>query len=120
MLKGKERQMVLDYLYQECIKNSKDSFMSRKKMTCKIESQWNYESLSNKERVHIYNAIISQKIITYLKENVINSLAIDFVNGSPEKRKIRIEEWASNKYKTMSKAEKVAICEIIGFKYLNN
>ena len=52
MLKGKERQMVLDYLYQECIKNSRDSFMSRKKMTCKIESQWNYESLSNKERVH--------------------------------------------------------------------
>lgn len=120
MLKGKERQMVLDYLYQECIRNSKDSFMSRKKMTCKIESQWNYESLSDKERIHIYNTIISQKIIIYLKENVINSLAIDSVNGSPEKRKMRIEEWASNKYKTMSKAEKVAICEIIGFKYISN
>lgn len=120
MLKGKERQMVLDYLYQECIINSMDSFAVRRKMTCKIESQLRYEHISGKERVGIYNKIINKKIINYLIESISNSLVLNFVNGSPEKRDMRIKEWATNKYKTMPKAEKIAVCEIIGFKYLSN
>lgn len=120
MLKGKERQMVLDYLYQECVVNSLDSSAIRKKMTCKIESQLRYEHISSQERIQIYNKIISKKIIKYLIDNITHSLALDFVNGSPEKRDFRIKEWAENKYKTMSKQEKIAICEILGFKYLTN
>jgi len=120
MLKGKERQIVLDYLYQECVANSLDSFEIRKKMTCKIESQLRYEHISGKERIEIYNKIINKKIINYLINNITHSLAIDFVNGSPDKRDFRIKEWAENKCKNMPKAEKIAICEIIGFKYLTN
>jgi hypothetical protein len=120
MLKGKERQMVLDYLYQECLVKSHDEFVVRRKMTCKIESQLRYEHISKKERIEIYNKIIGKKIINYLVENVSNSLAIDSVNGSPEKRKMRIEEWASSKYQNMPKNERVAICEKLGFKYLSN
>ena len=119
MLERKERQMVLDYLYQECIKNSKDSFVTRRQMTCKLESKWKYETLSDKQKNKIYHTIIQEKIKLYLEENVLKSLAIDSVNGSPEKRRMRIQEWADNKYRTMSKAEKVAICEILGFKYIS-
>ena len=120
MLKGKERQIVLDYLYQECVANSLDSFEIRKKMSCKIESQLRYEHISGKERIEIYNKIINKKITEYLINNISHSLAIDFVNGSPDKRDFRIKEWAENKCKNMPKAEKIAICEIIGFKYLSN
>ena len=120
MLNGKERQMVLDYLYQECIMNSRDFFATRKKMTCKIESQLRYEHISGKERIEIYKKIINKKITEYLINNISHSLAIDFVNGSPDKRDFRIKEWAENKCKNMSKAEKIAICELIGFKYLSN
>jgi hypothetical protein len=42
------------------------------------------------------------------------------VNGSPDKRDFRIKEWAENKCNNMPKSEKVAICEILGFKYLSN
>ena len=118
MLKGKERQMVLDYLYQECIANSRDSSAVRKKLTCKIESQLRYEHISHKERVEIYRKIINKKIIEYLIHNISNSLTMEWVNGSPTKRDMRIEEWAQNKYKGMSKAEKVAICEMIGYTYI--
>ena len=120
MLKGKERQMVLDYLYQECLINSRDFFASRKKMTCKIESQLRYEHISGKERIEIYNKIIKKKIINFLIECMSQSLSMDYVNGSPEKRKMRINEWATNKYQNMPKNEKIAICEKMGFKYLNN
>ena len=120
MLKGKERQIVLDYLYQECVMNSRDFFASRRKMTCKIESQLRYEHISGKERVEIYNKIIKKKIINFLIECMSQSLSMDFVNGSPEKRKMRINEWATNKYQNMPKNEKIAICEKMGFKYLTN
>jgi len=120
MLKGKERQMVLDYLYQECLINSRDFFASRKKMTCKIESQLRYEHISGKERIEIYNKIIKKKIINFLIECMSQSLSMDYVNGSPDKRKMRINEWATNKYQNMPKNEKIAICEKMGFKYLTN
>jgi hypothetical protein len=120
MLKGKERQIVLDYLYQECIMRSTDSSAVRKKMTCKIESQLRYEHISGKERIGIYNKIINKKITEYLIDNITHSLALNFVNGSPDKRNFRIKEWAENKCNNMPKSEKVAICEILGFKYLSN
>ena len=120
MLKGKERHMVLDYLYQECLINSRDFFASRKKMTCKIESQLRYEHISGKERIEIYNKIIKKKIINFLIECMSQSLSMDYVNGSPDKRKMRINEWATNKYQNMPKNEKIAICEKMGFKYLTN
>jgi hypothetical protein len=100
--------------------NSIDSFAIRRKMTCKIESQLRYEHISSKERIEIYNKIINKKIINYLIDNITHSLAIDFVNGSPDKRDFRIKEWAENKCNNMPKSEKVAICEILGFKYLSN
>jgi hypothetical protein len=120
MLKGKERQMVLDYLYQECMVNSHDEFVVRRKMTCKIESQLRYEHLTTKERIQIYNNVIGKKIINYLIESISNSLAMEWTNGSPQKREIRINEWAQNKYKNMPKNERVAICEKMGYKYLSN
>ena len=120
MLNGKERQMVLDYLYQECVMNSRDFFASRKKMTCKIESQLRYEHISGKERIESYNKIINKKIVNFLIECMSQSLSMDYVNGSPEKRKMRITEWATNKYQNMPKNEKIAICEKMGFKYLSN
>lgn len=120
MLTGKERQIVLDYLYQECIANSKDSFASRRKINSKIESKLKYEHISNKEKIEIYKKIVKKQIIEYLIHNITNSLTMEWVNGNPTKRDMRIEEWACNKYNGMSKAEKVAICEILGFKYLSN
>lgn len=112
--------MVLDYLYQECVVNSLDSNAIRKKITCKVESQLRYEHISSRERIEIYNNVIGKKIVEYLIDNLSHSLALDFVNGTPDKRDMRIREWAENKYKTMSKPEKIAICEILGFKYLSN
>ena len=118
MLTGKERQIVLDYLYQECISNSKDSFVSRKKINSKIESKLKYEHISNKEKMEIYKKIVKKQIIEYFIHGITNSLAMEWVNGSPAKRDMRIEEWAQNKYNSASKAEKIAICEMLGFKYI--
>ena len=120
MLKGKERQMVLDYLYQECVVASQVPSEVLKKSGCMIEAKMKYEKMSEKERIGIYVKLLEKKIINYLIENVSNSLAMEWTNGSPQKREMRIYEWAQNKYKNISKSEKIAICEILNIKYLSN
>ena len=101
MLKGKERQMVLDYLYQDCISKTNDPFVTRIKMTCKIESQLRYEHISYKEKIQIYNQIINKKILDYIEGKIPD---VDH----------------SATISSLSTAEKIAICEKLGFKYMNN
>ena len=118
MLKRKERQIVLDYLYQECMAESKDQFIIRSKMTCKLESKMKYEHLSNKEKLEVYKSAVRKKIINYLIDGASKSLAIDWVNGCPKKREMRVREWAFNHYDELSKAEKIAICEKLNLTYM--
>lgn len=119
MLKSKERRMVLDYLYQECVVASQVPSEILKRTGCMLEAKMKYESLSTKERIEIYSQLLEKKIINYLKENINNSLVLDWVNGSPQKREMRIDEYAQNQYRLLSKAEKIAICEKLQLMYLN-
>jgi len=57
MPKEDMRKIVLDYLYQECLRNSTDMFAIRRKMTCKLEAGLKYEHLSESERKKIYKKI---------------------------------------------------------------
>jgi hypothetical protein len=119
MLKSKERQMVLDYLYQECVVASQVPSEILKRTGCMLEAKMKYESLSTKERIKIYSQLLEKKIINYLIDNITNSLVLHWVNGSPKKREIRINEYAQNQYRLLSKAEKIAICEKLQLIYLN-
>lgn len=82
-------------------------------------AQTTYERLSDQERENIYLASLAKqakhraKIIEYLEHSLSSSLAMSEVNGSPEKRRMRIEEYARHKYYSMSERDKQAILNII-------
>lgn len=82
-------------------------------------AQTTYERLSEQERENIYLASLAKqakhraKIIEYLEHSLSSSLAMSEVNGSPEKRRMRIEEYARHKYDSMSERDKQAILNII-------
>ena len=82
-------------------------------------AQTTYERLSEQERENIYLASLAKqakhkaKIIEYLEHSLSSSLAMSEVNGSPEKRRMRIEEYARHKYDSMSERDKQAILTII-------
>lgn len=118
MLKRKERQMVLDYLYQECVVASQVPSEVLKKSGCMIEAKMKYEKMSEKEIIGIYSKLLEKKITNYLINSMRNSLVMDWVNGCPAKREMRIKEYAQNQYKALSKSEKIAICEKLDIRYL--
>ena len=82
-------------------------------------AQTTYERLSEQERENIYLASLAKqaknkaKIIDYLEHSLSSSLTMSEVNGSPEKRRMRIEEYARHKYDSMSERDKQAILNII-------
>tara|TARA_B110000483_G_scaffold222808_1_gene280087 strand:- start:72 stop:446 length:375 start_codon:yes stop_codon:yes gene_type:complete len=82
-------------------------------------AQTTYERLNDQERENIYLASSAKqaknraKIIEYLEHSLSSSLTMSEVNGSPEKRRMRIEEYARHKYDSMSERDKQAILNII-------
>ena len=122
MLTGKERQIVLDCLYQEIYEHEmrKSGFAARSAMIAKTESQLKYENISHRKRVDIYQNFISKKITNYIEQDIDKSGAMYWVNGSPEKRRYRIEEYARYSYARMPVNQKIAICNKLGYKYLSN
>lgn len=119
MLKEKECRMVLDYLYQECLDASHVHSEILKRTGCMLEAKMKYENMSSKEKVAIYAKLLDKKIINYLIDSLNHSLVLDWVNGSPQKRAMRIHEYARNQCNSLSKAEKIAICEKIGLRYMS-
>ena len=120
MLTTKERRMVLDYLYQECVVASQVPSEILKRTGCMLEAKMKYENMSKKEKIEIYGKLLDQEIKNYLIHNIDQSLTFDWVNGCPEKRRIRIKEYVDNLLANMSKAEKITICGKLNLKYLSN
>jgi hypothetical protein len=120
MLKGKERQIVLDCLYQEIYEHEmrKSGFAARSAMIAKTQSQLKYENISHRQRVEIYSKFIQKEIIKYIKKDLQKSNSMYWVNGSPEKRDMRIEEYARYAYARMPKNQKIAICLKLEYKFM--
>ena len=57
-----------------------------------------------------------KRIINYLANLLLNSLAISEVNGTPEKRYQRIMELATHQFNTMSEQDKERILLILDSK----
>ena len=113
---------MLDCLYQESltIAQKHTKIEGDAKRTAKLESQLRYERLTNRERRQIYFNFICKKITKYIADDISKSATMYWVNGAPEKRNMRIQEYAHYAFARMPENQKIAICEKLGFKYLSN
>lgn len=105
-----ERNAVLKFLYRE--EANKGLFSDSavvNKIISKHNSQIEYEEMTDSQR----RIILKNIIINYLVNDLLNSLAIDFVNGSPEKRLFRIKEVAHQRYLSLTEDERILIIKKI-------
>lgn len=114
----KEKKIILDSIYSECICYQRSKLFFINRVRARWLSQLFYENLSEQGKVKIYRKAIQPKIIKYLISELTESLLFSEVNGQPEKRNLRIREYAKYQYDNMLKAQKIAICEKLGLMYL--
>jgi len=120
MLKEKERQIVLDCLYQESLVVAKQhtNLLEDAQRTAKLEAKLKLDHLSEKQKIYVYYNFISKQITKYIAEDINSSNTMYWVNGSPEKREMRIKEYAHYAFMRMPENQRIAICGKLGYKYI--
>lgn len=120
MLKEKERQIVLDCLYQESLVVAKQhtNVLEDAQRTARLEAKLKLDHLTEKQKKYIYYNFISKQITKYIVEDTNASNTMYWVNGSPQKREMRIQEYARYAYARMPTNQKIAICGKLGYKYI--
>lgn len=120
MNKLKRKKIIINYLVNYFNNFIGDGeFAVRQTILSRSWAQEKYEDMTDKQRNNIYmcakNKKIKQRkrIINYLANLLLNSLAISEVNGTPEKRYQRIMEVATHQFNTLSEQDKQRILLII-------
>lgn len=120
MSKIKKKKIIINYLikyFNNFIGSGE--FAVRQGIVAKLWAQEKYEDMTDKQRNNIYMSALSKeikqkkRIINYLANLLLNSLAISEVNGTPEKRYQRIMELATHQFNTMSEQDKERILLIL-------
>lgn len=101
-----EGKLVFNYLEQ---KHTKINLFRRNKDEAKRLAYMEYDELSDEQK----KSIVKNLTISYLIDNVSHSLTFSWANGSPEKRRIRILEYATSKYNKMDSEEREIIVDKI-------
>lgn len=123
MSKIKKKKIIINYLikyFNNFIGSGE--FAVRQGIVAKLWAQEKYEDMTDKQRNNIYMSALSKeikqkkRIINYLANLLLNSLAISEVNGTPEKRYQRIMELATHQFNTMSEQDKERILLILDSK----
>lgn len=115
------KKEILDLLYYEEYSKQLDynsTFILKAAMIARKKSQIKFNKLSFKEKKEIYKKIINSKIYNYIVSSMQSSMCMYWVNGSPEKRNMRIDEYAKHKVNSMSTLERAAVCEILNLPLL--
>lgn len=120
MNKLKRKKIIINYLVNYFNNFIGDGeFAVRQTILSRSWAQEKYEGMTDKQRNNIYmcakNKQIKQRkrIINYLANLLLNSLAISEVNGTPEKRYQRIMEVATHQFNTLSEQDKERILLIL-------
>ena len=119
IFKGRERELILRYIFKRKLDSCDGKFIIREKITAAQESKIEYENMSNCDKLNMYRRIVDMKIRDYIYDELKNrSMFMYFVNGCPKKRSMRLMEYASYARRSMSEESKKKVCKEIGIKYL--
>ena len=117
-IEGKERSLILGYIFERKLKALDGKFIIRESIQASAEASIEYENMSQSGKLNIYKKIVDLKIVNLIYEDAYErSLFMEFVNGTPEKRRRRIQSWAHYKVKSMPYADKKKFYEKLNLKF---
>lgn len=124
MLKDDDKKLVLDYLYKQCIVKINAKYSLKKRDAAEIKqkaismARKELKNIKQKELIKLFKIVSIKEIEKYLTHTLKNSLVLNWVNGSPEKRDMRISELVNMKMHNMSQDELVAIYKKLGLTFI--
>jgi len=115
---GAEREVILGYIFERKLNALDGKFIIRESMLASSQASIEYENMSQSSKLNIYKKIVDRKIVNLIYEDTYRrSLFMNFVNGSPAKRKMRIREWAYHKVKSMPYSDKESFYQKLNLKF---
>ena len=124
MLKDDDKKLVLDYLYKQCIVKINAKYSLKKRDAAEIKqkaismARKELENMKQKELIKLFKIVSIKEVEKYLTHTLKNSLVLHWVNGTPEKRDMRISELVNMKMHNMSQDELVAIYKKLGLTFI--
>lgn len=115
---GVERDLILGYIFKRKLEALEGKFIIRESIQASEEARIEYENMSQSGKLNIYKKIVDLKIVDLIHEEAYErSLFMEFVNGHPEKRRMRIREWAHYKVKSMPYEDKREFYKKLNLKF---
>jgi predicted XRE-type DNA-binding protein len=124
MLKDDDKKLVLDYLYKQCIVKINAKYSLKKRDAAEIKqkaismARKELKNMKQKELIKLFKIVSIKEVEKYLTHILKNSLVLNWVNGTPEKRDMRISELVNMKMHNMSQDELVAIHKKLGLTFI--
>jgi hypothetical protein len=116
-----QRDVLISYIYDRVLSTRPAKFVIKEKIQSELISLSYYESMTYEEKITLYKKIVDRHIFDYLLNKLENeSMFMFFVNGSPEKRRMRIAEYVNHQIRSMEVFEKKEFYKKLGFKYIDN
>lgn len=113
MIAKNVRKIVFGLIYAQLIEAtenpSDDECIKIDRLARKI-----YKKMSSMQIIEMYNTHKTQMIKEYLYKNLNESMFMYWVNGTPQKRDMRLKEYVNYHYNRMTNLEVAAICEKLG------
>ena len=124
MLKDDDKKLVLDYLYKQCIVKINAKYSLKKRDAAEIKqkaismARKELKNMKQKELIKLFKIVSIKEVEKYLTHILKNSLVLNWVNGTPEKRDMRISELVNMKMHNMTQDELVAIYKKLGLTFI--
>lgn len=124
MLKDDDKKLVLDYLYKQCIVKINAKYSLKKRDAAEIKrkaismARKELENMKQKELIKLFKIVSIKEVEKYLTHIIKNSLVLNWINGTPEKRDMRISELVNMKMHNMSQDELVDTYKKLGLTFI--
>ena len=117
-IEGKERELILAYIFERKVNCKQGIFVIKNRIEARQEAMIEYENMTRKEKLKLYSNLMDNSIRNFLSDELENrSLFMNFVNGTPEKRRMRIESFVFYKVRNMNIEEKKLYYKELGYRF---
>ena len=117
MLKGKDKKIVIDYLYNQNMEGLETDFYVKNKIMAENRAVFQYECMTIDQRIDIQKQEVKILIKKYLIESATDSLIGECVHGTTCERNASIKEWAKRRLSSMSGEEIENLFKKLGYTY---